>query len=222
MKKLISGLTIASLVAMSGPAMADEAELDQNIFVFSANGPGEGKGAIGMGGQFIIIIPTFDINYLRGFTDDLDLTFNMSTLGIISIADLGARYRLFGSTDSGFAVGVKGAVTVLPIFIAAGGSAAGAIGFAATPGITVSFGGKRTQFSLVADFPLWLAGAVGGASGGVSDGGTTSGFEPSMRPGLVIEFPVGDTTNMYVKASGIIPLSAGTFFGPLIGVGAVW
>lgn len=192
-------------------------------FVFSAVGPGEGHGAVGLGGRVFLILPTFDINYARGITDNLDVILNASTLGIITLADVGIRYRFVGGADSGFSMAVKAAATPFLFFVAVADGAAGSVAFAATPGLVASFGGETVQFSLGVDVPMLLAGATaiaGGGSGATSSG---TGFEPIVRPSATIEFPVSDTTNMYIQASAYVaPQLDGFVMGPIMAVGASW
>jgi hypothetical protein len=222
---------VAALLALglwTPPAHAAEpaGEKYEQNFVYSAVGPGAGHGAISMGGRVFLIVPTFDLNYARGITDEFNLLFNLSTLGIISLMDLGVRYRLLGNLDSGFSLALKGAVTAAVLFVAAGSNAAGGGIFGATPGIVASFGGRRTQFSIGADVPIVFAGGTfftGGNAGGSA--GTTDTIV-LLRPTATLEFPVGETTNMYVQAqfySVLAPSNANTtFVGPIFAVGAVW
>ncbi|MCK6545210.1 hypothetical protein L6R52_05025 [Myxococcota bacterium] len=233
--RALSALTLAALAASPMAARADD-DFDPSAgagntmsrphpssFVFSAIGPGAGNGTIAMGGRVYLILPTYDLHYIRGLTDRLDFVFDLSTLGVISEAGLSLRFRLLGEQDSGFALGVKAGVTPLFAFIAAADNAAGGVAFAATPGLVASFGSRTTQFSLGLDAPIYF-GAAAFATGDDSGSGSTSGTTVTLRPAATIEFPVSATTNMYVQASGIVftESEASGFFGPILAVGAAW
>ena len=215
--KWTAGIALATIMASSSVAMAED-----DLFVFSANGPGAGRGAIGMGGRVFIFLPLYDVNYARGFTDDLDLVVNISTLGIITFADLGMRLRLLGSSDAGFALALKAVASPTIFLISFGEGAAGAVAFGATPGVVASFGSPRTQFSLGLDVPIFF-GAAGFATVG-GEGGTASGGDvtTTLRPSATIEFGVSPTVNMYIQAQGYIPIDVTGFVGPFLAVGAIW
>jgi hypothetical protein len=220
MRGLKNWMTGAALmIAMS---TASVAQAEPNMFVFSANGPGAGKGAIGMGGRVYLIVPTFDLNYVRGFSDNFDFVLNLSTLGVITFSDVGVRFKLAGSRESGFALALKAAATPVFYFLSVGSGTSGGVAFGATPGIVASFGGQTTQFSLGFDFPMFFGAAAFATGDGNSSSASTGDFTPTLRPSATIEFPVGDTTGMYVQAQGIIPLEDGGVLAPIIAVGAEW
>src|SRR5262245_53670433 len=75
-----------------GSAPKEELEKQKSYFIVSPFGPGEGFGTIGMGGRVYLIIPTYDLNYVRGLTDEFDFVLNINTLGVITFADIGLRY----------------------------------------------------------------------------------------------------------------------------------
>lgn len=218
-----SSLAGVALLAVLAAAPAAEAQ-QQSKFVYSPVGPGAGHGTISMGGRVFLFVPTFDLNYVRGITDNFDFVLNLSTLGVLNLADIGVRMRLVGTPDSGFSLGLKAAPTIVASFFAAAGEASGGFVFGLTPGVVLGFGSRATQFSLAAEFPMVLAGAgfVTGGGGGGSASGTD--FVPFLRPAATIEFPVGETTNMYVQAQAYVALkSVDTgFIGPIIALGAAW
>lgn len=234
--RALSALTLAALLASPLTARAEDdfdpsagagntmSRSESSHFTFSAVGPGQGNGTIAMGGRVYLIIPTYDLHYIRGLTDRLDFVFDLATLGIISEAGLSLRFRLLGDLGSGFALGVKAGVTPAFVFVAAASNAAGGVAFAATPGLVASFGSRTTQFSLALDAPIYFGAAAFATGDGDSGTGASSGTTVTLRPAATIEFPVSDTTNMYVQASGLVftESEASGFFGPILAVGASW
>lgn len=122
--------------------------------------------------------------------------------------------------DERFSLALRAdASAVLAAVVSAGASAAGGAG-GVTPGVIVSFGSSRTQFSLGCDVPMFFGGAVIGKGGSAA----TSGFGYTIRPAATIEFAVGESTNMYIQGQvWIQPESRGSpYVLPTIAIGAAW
>ncbi|MBI2377143.1 MAG: hypothetical protein HYV07_24290 [Deltaproteobacteria bacterium] len=223
---ILGGLAIAApnALAQETPPPSEGGASGTRLFLFSPVGPGQGNGVIGMGGKVFLFLPTYDLHYVRGLLDQLDLYFDLNTLVVINAVDLGLRVRAVGDADAGFALGIKAGVSPLFAFLSLGDAGtAGAVSFAATPGLVVSFGGRSTQFTLGFDLPIYFGSAGFVAGGEASSTGTSSDITLVGRPAASIEWLVGSTTNMYIQASGLISFaSVGGFFGPIVAIGAAW
>ncbi len=211
--------------AKSPPTVAEtekKPEPPQSLFIFSAIGPGQGHGTIGMGGRVYLFVPTYDLHYVRGLTNSLDFFFSLNSLAIINLADIGLRFRLFGDPDSGFSFALKGSATPFVFFIGVGGTGAAATAIGATPGALVSFGGRSVQFTFSFDVPIFFGGAFIASGSGSSSSGSNFQVTEVFRPAATIEFPASvNSTNMYVQAAAYIS-NSGQFFGPILAVGAAW
>lgn len=234
---LVIGVLAAVMVAGGGVASAQDtweggsepgsAKLEgggqQSYFLFSPIGPGAGNGTIGMGGRVYLVIPTYDLNYVRGIGDAFDFVLNLNSLGVISIADIGVRFRLVGEPDSGFSMALKAAGTPVVFFIAVGGDTAGGFFFGLTPGVAFGFGSRSTQFTIGFDVPIFLGSAGFVTGDGDSRTESSSGVATVLRPSATIEFGVSEGLNMYVQASAYVATEGeGGFIGPILAVGAAW
>jgi hypothetical protein len=213
-----------TLLFVSRSAMAEPSER----FIYSGMGPGVGEGVISLGGRAFVVpsaeyvpIPTFEINYVRGLTSALDFELHVSTLGIITFADLGARFRLLGDERASLALRADATGLLIAVAGSNGGVAGGAGGV--TPGVIFSFGNRSTQFVLGCDAPMYF-GAAAFVSNNNNDttGGSGTGLSFNLRPSATLEFPVGQSTNMYVQAAVWILRPDNPEVMPMLGIGAAW
>jgi hypothetical protein len=222
--KLFASLPLLILLSASA-ANAEPAER----FIYSGIGPGVGEGVISLGGRAFVLptaeyipIPTFEINYVRGLGQALDFELHISTLGLITFADLGARIRLLGDERASLALRADATGILIAVAGNNGGVAGGAGG--ATPGLIFSFGNRSTQFVLGCDTPMYFGAAVLATnSNNGTSGGSGSGVSFNLRPSATLEFPVGQSTNMYVQAAvWIIRPDASATVMPTLAIGAAW
>jgi hypothetical protein len=175
-------------------------------------------GSGGYGGS-VVPVPTFDLNVVHGFTDALDFELRLSSLGLINLLDLGLRGRL---GDAAFSVAGRLDATVLALTAFSAGNVAI---FGVTPGIAVSFGDRRSQFTLGSDVVLAFAAAANDGEG--SFGGATSHPVGFIRPSATYEFGVGKKNTMYLQAGAYVTAftgdpSANGFVVPVFAIGASW
>ncbi|MFO0722559.1 MAG: hypothetical protein U1E65_02170 [Myxococcota bacterium] len=207
-------------------ALALPAAAEDSSYVFSPVGPGAGHGAIGLGGKLHMVVPTsyipvptFDLNYVRGFTENLDLRFTLDSLIVANYADLGLRLH-FGSPE--FSFGINAGLTT--IFMVIGGKDGGgaAVAVAGTPGAFIGFGSRSVQVSVGADVPMFFATGAIANLGGSSNSAGLSGFALTVRPSIAVEFPVSGSTNLYIQGSAMIIPDASFAVGPMLAVGAAF
>jgi hypothetical protein len=214
--------TIPLLILLSSrSAMAEPSER----FIYSGMGPGAGEGVISLGGRGFIVpaatyipLPTFELNYVRGLSSAFDLELHVSTLGLLTFADFGTRFRILGDERASLALRADLTGLLLAVANNNGSGAAGAGGV--TPGVIFSFGSRSTQFVLGCDAPMILGAALASSNG---QGGSASGFGWGLRPSATLEFPVGLSTNMYVQAAvWIMRPDVDAQVMPTLAVGAAW
>ncbi len=171
----------------------------QNTFIYSGLGPGRGETAIGVGGRLLVVVPMLDLHVIHGFTDRLDLEARMSTIGVLTVADLGLRYRIVG--DEQLSLAVRANAHGVGIFaIVAGGATVGAAG-----GLTLSMGDADWQLSLTEDIPVHFFQAID--AGDVEE---TGNFRAVVsRTTLAFETMVGKQTSLYVSGQLYVPIVAG-------------
>ncbi|MBI4822439.1 MAG: hypothetical protein HY791_39630 [Deltaproteobacteria bacterium] len=211
----------SAIALIAGAFTFGAAEADAsagNLFLYSPVGPGQGESVFGVGGRVYLFIPTFDLHYVRGLTDYLDLYFDLNSLVVINQVDLGLRARLVGDASSRFSMALKAAAN--PTFLFLKFRDAEPVSFAATPGIVFGFGGPTTQFTVGFDLPIYF-GSAGFAAG---ESGAPPGSKVQLvgRPNIGVEWRVGDSANMYIQASSLIGFSdsVSDFVGPIVGIGA--
>jgi len=211
-------LALAGLAAPAAVAHAEDAP-----FIFSPVGPGAGHGAIGLGGKVHMVVPElyvpipfFDFHYVRSFTENFDLRLSLNTLLVANYGDLGVRLH-FGTPA--FSFGLTASLTTVVVVFGGKDSGGAAASFAATPGAFVGFGSHSFQFSIGADVPMFFAaGAI--ANIGSSGSAGLTGFSPTVRPSIAIEFPVSASTNLYIQGSAMIIPDAKFIVGPMLAIGA--
>ncbi|MCC7382274.1 MAG: hypothetical protein IT384_10615 [Deltaproteobacteria bacterium] len=229
-KKLLLTATLASLttLAVAPPAWADYyGGPAQPPYVFSVNGPGRGHGALSLGirglmavpegkADSMAVLPMVGIDYAYGIADPLKLFFNVSTIGVGTLSDVGLELRLLGSNDGNAGLALRAALSPAFFFSVGGGEAAGGAIFAATPGLAFSFGSQRVQLTLGLDAPLYF-GALAAIPGATA---SATGFEPVLRPSVALELPIGRSTNLALSGSLYVPLRAeAKLVIPVVGLG---
>lgn len=184
---------------------------EPNVFIYSGLGPGAGETAIGVGGRLLVVVPMLDLHVVHGFTDRLDLEARLSTIGILNVADLGLRYRLFGDEELSLAVRANAHGVGVFAFVA-GGASVGAAG-----GFTLAFGDEDWQLSITEDIPVHFFQAVD--AGEVEE---TGNFKAVVsRTTLAFETLVARRTSLYVTAQLYVPIvygQAGVL--PFLAIGA--
>jgi hypothetical protein len=216
MRTPLHALTLCSALGLALAAEAP-AQAETRPFLFSAVGPSAGQTNIGLGARFFLFIPTFDLHVVHGLTDFLHFELRGSTLGVVNFLDAGVRMRLLGGENASLGLRANGSLVAFGFSV--GDSGASGVAGGVTPGAFFSFGSSKVQLTLGADLPVFFGGA--GVINGTS--GSTSGTSVALRPAVGVEFPVGDSTNLYIQGQYYIAnLTGGSTlgFGPLISVGA--
>src|SRR4051794_33122160 len=96
-KHFLAALAALAALLPPTPAHAD----DGRPLVFSAEGPGDGHGAIGLGGRVylpvfadpMVPVPLFELDYVRGLETTFDFELHVNTLMFITYAETGIRAR---------------------------------------------------------------------------------------------------------------------------------
>lgn len=217
----VLSLALAGLAVAPALAHAEDAP-----YVLSPVGPGAGRGAIGLGGKAHMIvpelyvpIPSFDLHYVRSFTENFDLRLSLDTLLVATYGDLGVRLHFGGPA---FSFGVNASFTSVVVVFGGKDGGGGLASFAATPGAFVGFGSPTFQFSIGADVPLFFAAGAFANIGGDSAGTGLTGFVAMVRPSAAIEFPVSASTNLYIQGSAMIIPDAKFVVGPMLAIGAAF
>ncbi len=197
-----------------------EVQTRRKPWLFSNIGPGPGEDIIGMGGRVYIIVPSYDVHWLRGLTDKLDFRLDLASLGLISVFDFGLRYRVFGNETFSFGLygGLKSLLVLLLVLDSS--SVGGAI--AMKPAANFSFGGESIQVSAELAVPVaFLAGGINSGSRNESAVGLFPGVEPSVS----IEFSISEIRTMYIKVAGLYfadGVTGGLTLVPIASLGAAW
>jgi hypothetical protein len=228
--------TVIAKTRVSAPA-------DQYDFLYSGVGPGEGKSVLGLGARALVLVPMFDIAYVRGLTDRLDFEARGSTIVIFDFADIGLRYRVLGGTT--FSLAVRADATAFGSLIATAGPWFRSTLLIAglTPGVMVSFGSETTQLTLGVDVPLMFLGSTsdiyrnadeasifahpptpfGGFPTDTATRETSSSFAPFDRFNAALELAVSDSMHIYLSAQLYVLWGLHTSFPPFTtAIGAVW
>lgn len=172
---------------------------EQNAYVFSGLGPGSGKTAIGIGGRVLYVLPMLDLHVVHGFTDRLDLEARVSSLALLTFADLGLRYRIIG--DEKFSLAVRANANAVGIFAIV--AEAGSLG--AAGGLTASFGDEDWQLSLSQDVPVHFLQGI--AAGRLED--SANEIAVVSRTTLAFETMVAKETSLYVAGQLYVPIVRG-------------
>lgn len=214
---LLGALTVLLPAAPVGSAPDEGAETTaepehvQNYFGYSGYGPGAGKTVIGVGGRLLYVLPMLDFHAVYGFTDNLDFEARASSLALLSVADVGVRYRIAG--DQELSIAARGGAHAVGIFaIIAGGVSAGP-----ALGLVGSMGSDDWQLSLSQDVPIHLFQAAD------VDGKTASGSNIALvsRTTLAFETMVAKETSLYVAGQLYVPIVSGNVgVLPFLAIGA--
>lgn len=221
-------MSAAILTTLALPSIASAAYYEGNNFVYSATGPGQGHGALNLGtrayfvgGENFVAVPTVDIQYVYGLSHALDWETRLSTIGAVSLLDTGLRWRILG--DSELSLAVRADASALIAFAGTSeGSRAGGL-FGATPGVVLSGGTRRVQFSVGLDVPMLLGSGEVGSIGGVETMKGESNFGYAFRPWLGVEIPVSRSVNINAQAQAYLDrLSDDANVLPAVSIGASW
>lgn len=202
--------TAQDLLAPERPALQPQGA----PFVFSANGPGTGRGAsaIGMGAVVLggAAFPAITMQYTHGlgavadFFISTDIGISTQGFGLIFFINPGIAARVTGARSSEFNLALRASPEIIALVTS--GGAAGIFG--ATPGVEVSFGSPAVQLSLGVDVPMFFGAVL--TLGGRGGGG--SGFAPGLRPYLALEGAVSPEIGLFLKAAPLFILSDGGGF----------
>jgi hypothetical protein len=185
---------------------------DQNFFVFSGLGPGASKGVIGLGARgAYVLVPMLDFNYVHGVTDALDLELRASTIAVITLAQLGLRFRLLG--DEHFSFAARTDLVGFANIATTNGFNAGVM-----PGLLISLGNHDTQWTLGCDVAVVFTGVLPG----VPDSFNNS-VQAAISPNTAVEFRITSSMHIYLAANLYLIPSTKLSVPPFaLAIGASW
>lgn len=166
-------------------------------FIYSAQGPGESRGVIAVGGRAFALIPgnsgdsptpplpMFDGAYAYGVSDRVALTVDLTSILLFNSGSLGLQYRLIGGPDSAFSLAFNTSLTGY----AATALLASSAGAGLRPGLVASIGDEDVEFSLSLAVPIYL---VGGATV-IDDPGVATTSRPwaDLMPNVYATLEIG-------------------------------
>jgi hypothetical protein len=210
------------LLAVATPSIAAAQTGD---FVHSANGPGSSRTTVNLGvrtyapslAEVNVVLPTVDFNLVHGINRTLDYEFRVSTIGLLSLIETGVKFRIVG--DQAIALGGRLDATGLLLVVPEDDQTTVAGLFGVTPGVMLSTGGPRVQFSAGLDVPIVLGSAD---VGGIHATGPDAPFGYLLRPWLGVEFPISDRANLSLQAQAYVSTIGGAAVAPNLAAGISW
>lgn len=184
-----------------------EETLGPRPFVHSAWGPKAKTLQLGVGLRMIAYLPSLDFNLVYAIHENAHFEARVASLGVLTLADMGFRFRLSG--DQSFSLALRTDLNVFAILNFFGGNG---LTMGPMPGLVLSMGSKTFQFSIVMDVPMWTFATVG-AYGVGSASGTL--FAMWLRPSLTFEVGLGEDVSLYIQLMALLgPISE---FGSALG-----
>ncbi|MCC7385573.1 MAG: hypothetical protein IT384_27235 [Deltaproteobacteria bacterium] len=179
-------------------------------FAYSANGPGSGHGASAIGMGVLVsrrlAFPALTVQYTHGLGEIVDffiaadLGISTEEFGLLFFINPGVAVRVTGQRSSELGLALRASPEVV-VLVGSGGG--GAI-FGATPGLVLSTGSPKLQFSLGVDVPMYF-GAIASFGGHASGG--TGGFAAALRPYLALEAAVSPDIGLFLKVAPLFFVS---------------
>ena len=155
--------------------------------VLSAQGPGAGDFGISIGAAYSDLRPFVDFRYVHGIADVLSFDLELLTYGLQNHVDAGLRFHLVRGDYFSLALRAR----VHEEHYLEGDNLAL---LSATPGILMSFGGERMQWTIGTDADIFFFTAL-------------EGFDPAFefvaygfRPHIGFEFALTDSMNILAEA----------------------
>jgi hypothetical protein len=182
-----SGRASGGDVKVTYSAEQDLPSMAKLQLVLSAQGPGAGEFGISIGAAYSDLRPFIDFRYVHGLGDPVSFELELQTYVLQNHMDVGLRFHLVRGDYFSFALRARVHEEHFlegdDLFL-----------LSASPGILMSFGGQRMQFTIGTDADIFLFTAL-------------EGFDPSFdfiafgfRPHIGFEFALTDSMNILAEA----------------------
>jgi hypothetical protein len=165
----------------------DVPSMARSQLVLSAQGPGAGEFGISIGAAYSDLRPFVDFRYVHGIADVLSFDLELSTYVLQNHLDAGLRFHLVRGDYFSLALRAR----VHEEHYLEGDNLAL---LSASPGILMSFGGQRMQWTIGTDADIFFFTAL-------------EGFDPAFefvaygfRPHIGFEFALTDSMNILAEA----------------------